>query len=474
MEDLFSLACDVFCGNGRKSPDAVFKKFFSILKNSFDVRDTAFFLLNEGVICDSYPKNYTKLPFLRNSEFLGKLKKTKIVSKETGGGFETYIPVVYKNKLHGILYIVSSGPLSDPNALYFFALPFLTVTLCKSDKKPEGFLDRTEILYTVSRELSRTIDLEELLLSIVRLIKSKFELDNVAVLLKDADGKLRICAFSEGYNKKLVNTLKIDISAGMGITGTAAKERHTVISNDVKNDPRYINGNENTKSEMAIPLIYKGKLLGVLDLESNQTNRFDDYEKRILEAVASEVSVAIENALLYEKVKELAERDELTGLYNYRAFRRELDKEVSRAKRYGKVFSLAMFDIDFFKEYNDNNGHDMGNVALHRVGSIIRKACRKTDFPARFGGEEFVVILPETNKNGAFAFAERVRKIIGAAHFPGEERQPNKKLTVSGGVAEFPADGDDVEKIIKAVDVAAYSAKSNGRNRIKMFWEVIE
>ncbi len=331
-------------------------------------------------------------------------------------------------------------------------------------------LNKLELLYEISQELSKTIELEGLLDIIVKHIKKTFSFDKVAVLLTTKDGRyLKIKRASSGYGKEKIKNLKINIEIGEGITGTAAKNKETIISNDVEKDNRYINGSSNTKSEIAIPLKVKDKLLGVLDIESNIKNRFSDEDKKVLEAVANAVSLAIYNALLYEKMKSLAEKDELTGLYNYRAFRKELDKEIRRALRYKKTFSLAMFDIDFFKEYNDHNGHDVGNVALRKVGQIIIKNSRNLDFPARFGGEEFIVILPETDKRGAYIYAERIRRIVEKEKFPGEEKQPNGKLTISGGVAEFPSDGNSAEKIIKSVDIAAYKAKNSGRNKVVIF-----
>ncbi len=405
-------------------------------------------------------------------------KGNKPIVKNRKKGFsEIYAPIFDNNKLIGLIKFERGKAFTErdiEDAEVFSATLGIIIAHSHLVETVEEKLRKLELLYRISRELRKTIDLDVLLKTIVEIVKGVFEIESVAVLLKTDENTLRIFASSGGFDEKVVHTREIDIESAEGITGLAAKKRKTVISNNVKKDSRYINGNKTTRSEMAIPLIHKGNLLGVLDLESDKENRFTDEDRKILEVVADEISVAIENALLYEKVKELAEKDELTGLYNYRAFRKELDREVSRSLRYGKKFSLVMFDVDYFKNYNDNNGHDMGNVVLHTVGTILRKATRKTDFPARFGGEEFIVILPETGKGGAFVFAERIRATIENKHFPGEEKQPNGKLTVSGGVAEFPSDGGTAEKIIKAVDIAAYKAKSNGRNRIEIFrreWE---
>ncbi len=395
-----------------------------------------------------------------------------IVENKSGSESNLYVPLYREGKVCGVIKFSRDFPFADDDlktAEIFSAIVSVMIVHSELRKNLEEKFRKLEVLYNIGKELREKVSIDVLLNAIVEIIRSVFEIDNVAVLLKDKDNNLKIYAASFGYETDFVKGKTISITKGEGITGLAAKERRIIISNDTKTDPRYVDGNKKTRSEMAVPLIHKEKLLGVLDLESNVKNRFTEDDKKILEAVADEISVAIENALLYEKLKELAEKDELTGLYNYRAFRKELDREISRGLRYNKKFSLVMFDIDYFKDYNDNNGHDMGNVVLHKVGAILRKATRKTDFPARFGGEEFIIILPETGKGGAFVFAERIRATIENERFPGEEKQPGGKLTVSGGVAEFPLDGDTAEKIIKAVDIAAYKAKNNGRNRIEIF-----
>jgi diguanylate cyclase (GGDEF)-like protein len=384
-------------------------------------------------------------------------------------------PITYKGKVVGILKLTKNKTSISPkrdtnNAEVLASIVAISIVHSELNKEVKEKLRKLQLLYEIGRKLSETIKLDELLDIAINLIKDTFNFENTAVLLTNKSKSfLRIRKATKGYNKEKIKRLKISISEGEGLTGTAAKTGETIISNDVKHDKRYINGNPETNSEIAIPLKAKGKLLGVLDVESNVKNRFSDEDRKVLEAVANEIALAIDNAMLYEKMKKLAEKDELTKLFNYRAFRRQLDKEISRALRYKKTFSLAMFDIDFFKEYNDNNGHDIGNVALSKVGKIILKNCRDLDFPARFGGEEFIVILTETDKTGAFKCAERIRQIVEHTKFPGEEKQPNGKLTISGGIAQFPTDGNSVESIIKSVDIAAYKAKNTGRNKIVIF-----
>lgn len=167
-----------------------------------------------------------------------------------------------------------------------------------------------------------------------------------------------------------------------------------------------------------------------------------------------------------EALKSLATTDGLTGLYNHRYFKSELDRHVRAAQRFSRPLSLIIADIDYFKHYNDRNGHSRGDTALKAVASVFARSVREVDIAARYGGEEFVVILPETPLEGALIAAERIRAKVEEEEVPNEETQPNGKLTVSIGVAILK-EGDDMQKLIEAADRALYMAKEEGRNRVK-------
>ena len=166
------------------------------------------------------------------------------------------------------------------------------------------------------------------------------------------------------------------------------------------------------------------------------------------------------NAVLREK----AIRDGLTNLYNHRYFQESLALEVSRSHRYGREFSIVFFDVDYFKYFNDTHGHPKGDTVLESIGWILRKRLRSTDLACRYGGEEFVLLLTETDKQGAAVLAEDLRREIEQHPFAGEEAQPEGKLTVSIGVAAYPTDGEDASTLLKNADQALYSSKQKGRN----------
>ena len=174
---------------------------------------------------------------------------------------------------------------------------------------------------------------------------------------------------------------------------------------------------------------------------------------------------------LFEQTQESAYRDELTGLHNYRLFAEYLEQEISRSSRYSGPVSLVMVDIDNFKMYNDKNGHEAGNQTLATVARLLKASLRKTDFASRYGGEEFALILPATPKTGARLVAERTRATIEQHAFAYAESQPGKRLTVSMGVATYPADAKELAELIRRADRAMYIAKSNGKNQVQLYGE---
>ncbi|MDX2128565.1 MAG: GGDEF domain-containing protein [Chloroherpetonaceae bacterium] len=178
-----------------------------------------------------------------------------------------------------------------------------------------------------------------------------------------------------------------------------------------------------------------------------------------------------------EKTKELSDlviTDEKTKLFNYRHFKDEFQVESMYARRFGDKMSLVMLDVDKFKHYNDTNGHLAGDDCLIRVANIIKNCVRETDLAARFGGEEFAILLPRTTKEQAFIQAERIRTAIESTYFPFQEKQPTGNLTASLGVATFPDDGEELKILTECADVALYVAKERGRNCVISFEKGME
>lgn len=224
-----------------------------------------------------------------------------------------------------------------------------------------------------------------------------------------------------------------------------------------------------------IPLMNQGKKIGIL-LIDNIVNRREitlmDTENVL--PLANQAAIALDHARLYERIEQMALKDGLTGLLNQRAFQTILEDHFPVSKQLHEPLSLIIFDIDFFKVFNDRNGHLLGNEVLMKLGTLISKTLRPGDFSFRFGGEEFVVLLPKTPLEDAVGVAEKMRKMVEETKFPGEETQPNGMLTVSIGTActEHPAITSKNE-LIEAADKALYYAKNAGKNTVVSYKELV-
>ncbi len=209
---------------------------------------------------------------------------------------------------------------------------------------------------------------------------------------------------------------------------------------------------------------------------------FEDLDviSAIVNRALDKVRLVVENRVLVERLRvnnkeleevnsvlrEMAIRDGLTNLYNHRYFHESMAVEVARSQRYGREFSIIFFDVDYFKKFNDTHGHPKGDAVLETIGKILQQRLRTTDMACRYGGEEFVLMLAETPKEGAVMLAEDLRQQIEQHAFQGEETQPNGKLTVSIGVATYPEDGESSSILLQKADEALYKSKENGRNRV--------
>ena len=216
------------------------------------------------------------------------------------------------------------------------------------------------------------------------------------------------------------------------------------------------------RSLMAVPLIASGEAIGTISVESPRVGAYGVEQLAILHTVAQQVAVAIENARHYQQ----ATVDQLTQLYLRDFFVRQLTDEQARARRYGAEFAVLVLDLDRFKEVNDRLGHLAGDRFLQRVGDVVRQTMRSADIPCRWGGEEFCILLPETDREGAAAMAERLRESIGALAMPvGEDSLV--RTTVSIGVACHPRDDPGTARgLIERADAALYQAKQAGRDRV--------
>jgi diguanylate cyclase (GGDEF)-like protein len=229
---------------------------------------------------------------------------------------------------------------------------------------------------------------------------------------------------------------------------------------------RWVREPSDVKSHAAIPLRTGDSIVGVLAIASSTYREMTPTEMERLQVIANQSSLALQNALLHEELERLSVTDRLTELYNHGYFQQRLDEELGRASRFAHTLSLIMLDIDDFKVFNDTFGHPRGDRVLQMVSDAIRENLREMDVAARYGGEEFVVVLPETDLEGARAVAERIRRSVEQLTFIGGEGIPPVRKTISVGVAAYPRNATTQGRLIETADHAMYVAKRSGKNRV--------
>ena len=214
-----------------------------------------------------------------------------------------------------------------------------------------------------------------------------------------------------------------------------------------------------------VPLWQREQATGYLALYRRRDQaRFTADETRMALLLGAWTGMAIENLRLAESLERLAVTDDLTQVYNYRFLKSALRREIKRAGRFGQELSLIMLDVDNLKTYNDKNGHLRGSFLLKEIAGLLAEQVRTFDLVAKYGGDEFTIILPQTGREGARVVAERIRAAVEEHSFPGTTEG---SITVSLGVALFPEDGSDSHGLIAAADRALYLAKEAGRNRVE-------
>jgi diguanylate cyclase (GGDEF)-like protein len=226
----------------------------------------------------------------------------------------------------------------------------------------------------------------------------------------------------------------------------------------------FLRDEEAASTVISAPLMAKNALFGIiLAMNDPQRRRFSEEDIHLLTVMANHAAIAFENYLLYKKLEMESITDGLTGIYNYRFLIRSIHLEIKRASRFGYPFSYLMLDVDNLKEYNDRNGHLSGSRALREIAGVITQSCREIDLVAKYGGDEFALLLPQTTLDGAIRLGERILKAVWRFRFDG--RHPGL-LTCSIGAAVYPDDARTVETIIERADAALYAAKSRGKNGI--------
>ena len=377
---------------------------------------------------------------------------------------ELAIPLMVRDEVVGVLDCQSENPDHFDNETIDLLTLFSTQASMALQNAQLYSLERQrarhlEVINAIARETTAVLDQEELLIKVCSVIQHRFQIGHVSVLLRDGEdlllrasqGRFTACAAAGGR-----------VAAGTGLWGAALASGKTLIEHDVLASPEYVGFYQETRSRMCIPLVSFGQTLGVLMLESEEPASFHENDVESLEAVADICATAIQNAHYVERVKQLAYLDGLTGIFNRRYFEMRVVEEIDRARRFNSGMAVLMVDIDQFKRLNDEFGHLLGDEVLRQVSSMFHQQLRKIDVVCRYGGEEFAILLSQTNQQHALAVTEKLRRMVGSWQFPGVPQS----VTISAGVATYPDHGTTRDELVKSADAGLYAAKQGGRNRV--------
>jgi diguanylate cyclase (GGDEF)-like protein len=318
-----------------------------------------------------------------------------------------------------------------------------------------------EAISAIAQQTTAVLDIEHLLSKSCMLVQQAFQVSQVAILLKEEE-ELVLRSHHGSLTARVPEGGKFAVSEGK--FGEALTSGKTIVDNDLVPHTMDFRLYEETRSRVIIPLVSFGQSLGLLLLACGESGCFNPHDLAPLESVADICATAIQNAYYVERVRQLAYRDGLTGIFNRRFFEMRMTVEIDRAQRFGSGLAVIMIDIDQFKSLNDDFGHLLGDEVLRQVSSMLHQQVRKIDVVCRYGGEEFAILLAQANAKDAFDVADKLRASVEAWAFPGVPRP----VTISAGVAGYPDHGVTRDDLMKAADEGLYAAKQGGRNRVFM------
>ncbi|MDT8318630.1 MAG: diguanylate cyclase [bacterium] len=322
-------------------------------------------------------------------------------------------------------------------------------------------------LYSIGKVMNTSFETEQMILELVKDMSRSEQIDRLIIMLRDKKKDEFYSASHTGFKEKDLGQLVR--KPGEGFYGKVASSGKGQLVNNVHSGD-FIPSEDLLDPEInaviAVPFFSGGNAVGIICAYKDKPDIFDQADLDLFEGMSEHLSTVLENAKSVEETKIKSITDGMTGLYNKSFFVDTLKAELDKALRYKRELSIFMLDIDNFKHYNDTNGHPEGDELLKELSVLLKKAVRSIDIPCRYGGEEFVVILPETTKKGAAVIAERLLESIRKHYFPYQESQPLGFISVSIGLASYPLDGAEMAPLVKKMDEALYKAKHEGKNRL--------
>lgn len=380
-------------------------------------------------------------------------------------------PIISDDQVIGILNIFNSVIREEDADLIASTctIAACTLRLIKMQDTCNRCLQEMSALNAAAERLISVKDPDMLYEAILDTLVHLTEAEKGSLMLADEDASCLTMKAAKGINKRLFG--EISIRAGEGIAGWVFREGMPLMVEDIEKSewgflqrPKYRTG-----SFISTPLKIGDKTAGVLNISDKITGEmFSEDDMAMVSSFASYASIALERSNYYSlagRLRELSITDSLTGLFNRRYFEERFFEELHRSERHNLSFSLAMLDIDDFKLFNDTEGHPAGDEILKYIANIAKDSLRVIDVIARFGGEEFAVIMPQTEMDDAFLVAERIRRSIKEQLPRIWSKFPRNEVTVSIGIALFPSGGKDRKELLRNADKALYTAKMQGKDR---------
>ena len=325
------------------------------------------------------------------------------------------------------------------------------------------------IFHDVAKALTSSLDLDSILQTIMEKMAEYFRPDTWSLLMVDEQHDELYFAIAVGDAAEALKNVRLKV--GEGIAGWVAKHgeqagcRRTWKAIRVLPSAWTRPRKWETRSVICVPLRSRLRVLGVIQLVNVDMEQFNEPELFFLQSLCDYAAIAIENARWVEKIQELTITDDCTGLYNARHLYKTLETEVYRSSRFGYEFSVLFIDLDHFKSVNDTHGHLIGSKLLAEIGYLVKAQLRLIDFAFRYGGDEFVVLLPQTGKDQALVVAKRLRDGMRASSFCRDEGL-NLNVRASIGLATYPHDARDAHDIIRQADEMMYLVKNTTRDNI--------
>jgi diguanylate cyclase (GGDEF)-like protein len=331
--------------------------------------------------------------------------------------------------------------------------------LSEANRQMEQSLRELSLLFDITRTMNSTLELHEVLRSICTRVGETLGFEECAILLVERDRLVVSATYGFPADEQVEG---MSFAAGEGISGIVARTGEWLLIPDTSRDTRYLHykGRHLTDgSFVCVPMKLQERLIGLFNVLRPRTNAFSEGDIRLLTSLANFAALALANAQLHGRIKELSVTDELTQLANRRRLLEQAEMELDRASRYGHPVACLVIDIDHFKQFNDARGHLRGDEVLRGVAKALQQEVRNVDLCARYGGEEFVVLLPQIGRGDALRVAEKLRAAVAARPF-------DQPITISIGVAVYPEDAHAVTELLEAADRALFEAKRAGRNRV--------